>query len=297
MDVVKEKLNVAGLLTNVYARSGLRDNHASEPVVVLFFLHGRGVSMSAEKVYSIARATFARVAEKQASSKQEPRDFMVVTFDQRNHGTRMVDKRGNLAYSRKAEKHNERNAVDMYGTLMGAVKDVSFLVDVLPSYIFPNDERTIDEWVLAGFSFGGHATWLGLRHEPRIRIGIPICGCPDYLTLVEQRAERLGVPRVPPYIPGSLRALVRSYDTVAAPAGTFAGKSVLVLAGADDTVVPWATCRAFVETLDVERGRKEILIVPGVKHELTDGMKEEMFRFFWDEALVGEVGVRQRSAL
>ena len=48
--------------------------------------------------------------------------------------------------------------------LVGAVKDLSFLIDVLPSYIFPHDERTIGEWVLAGFSLGGHATWLGLRH-------------------------------------------------------------------------------------------------------------------------------------
>lgn len=47
---------------------------------------------------------------------------------------------------------------------VGAVKDLSFLIDILPAYIFPNDERTIGEWVLAGFSLGGHATWLGLRH-------------------------------------------------------------------------------------------------------------------------------------
>ncbi|KAH9997880.1 hypothetical protein BJV77DRAFT_982043, partial [Russula vinacea] len=66
--------------------------------------------------------------------------------------------------------------------------------------IFPNDERTIGEWVLAGFSLGGHAAWLGLRHDPRIRISIPICGCPDYLALMEQRAEPLGVPRAPPYL-------------------------------------------------------------------------------------------------
>jgi len=79
MDVVKEKLNVAGLLTNVYAPSGLRDKHASEPLVVLFFLHGRG-SQSAESVDSTAQAAFAWAAEKQASSKQKPRDFIVVTF-------------------------------------------------------------------------------------------------------------------------------------------------------------------------------------------------------------------------
>lgn len=74
-------------------------------------------------------------------------------------------------------------SVDMYSTLgkksaplspllvmtncvivVGAVKDVSFLIDVLPAYLFPHDERIIGEWVLAGFSLGGHATWLGLTH-------------------------------------------------------------------------------------------------------------------------------------
>lgn len=79
MDVVKETLNVAGLLTNVYAPSGLRDKRSSEPVVVLFFLHGRG--SSADAIDPTARAAFAWVAEKQASSsKQSPRDFIVVTF-------------------------------------------------------------------------------------------------------------------------------------------------------------------------------------------------------------------------
>lgn len=84
MDVVKETLNVAGLLTNVYAPSDLRDKRSSEPVVVLFILHGRG--SSADAVDLTARAAFAWVAEKQRqaasppNSKRSPRDFVVVTF-------------------------------------------------------------------------------------------------------------------------------------------------------------------------------------------------------------------------
>jgi hypothetical protein len=123
--------------------------------------------------------------------------------------------------------------------------------------------------------------------EPRIRIGIPICGCPDYLALLERRAEHLGLPRTPPYFPASLRALVRANDTVPATATAFAGKRVLVLAGADDKLVPWESSRAFVEALDVGRGgRKVVMVVPDVKHEFTDGMREETFQFFWEEALV-----------
>ena len=45
--------------------------------------------------------------------------------------------------------------------VVGAVKDFSFL---LPAYLFPHDARIIGEWVLAGFSLRGHATWLGLTH-------------------------------------------------------------------------------------------------------------------------------------
>jgi len=77
-DVVKEPLNVAGLLTNIYSRSDLRDKDTSEPVVVLFFLHGRG--SSADTVDNVARAAFAWAAQRQASSKHESRDFIVVTF-------------------------------------------------------------------------------------------------------------------------------------------------------------------------------------------------------------------------
>jgi len=77
-DVVKESLNVAGLLTNIYSRSDLRDKDTSEPVVVLFFLHGRG--QSADTADTVARAAFAWAAERQASSKHKPRDFIVVTF-------------------------------------------------------------------------------------------------------------------------------------------------------------------------------------------------------------------------
>ena len=103
---------------------------------------------------------------------------------------------------------------------------------------------------------------------------------------MEQRAEKLGIPRTAPYFPESLRALVRTYDTVVAPPGTFVGKRILVLGGADDTLVPWSTSRAFVEALDVgEHGRKRVVVQPGVKHEFPDEMREELFRFFWEEAL------------
>jgi hypothetical protein len=78
MDVVKETLNVAGLLAIVYAPSHLRSKRSSESIIVLFFLRGRKESI--DLIDPTAQAAFAWAAEKQASLKQNPRDFIVVTF-------------------------------------------------------------------------------------------------------------------------------------------------------------------------------------------------------------------------
>ena len=113
---------------------------------------------------------------------------------------------------------------------------------------------------------------------------------------------RHGIPCAPPYIPSSLRALVWTYAAATttttpgkpegpsdpASASVYSGKRVLVLFGADDTIMPGEASRAFVEALDVgQSGRKEVIVMGGAKHEITDGMREEMLRFFWEEALVG----------
>jgi hypothetical protein len=88
-NVVKETLNVAGLSTNVYIRANLRDKRTSEPVVVLFFLHGR--ADSADTVDPTARAAFSWATEKEASSREASRDFIVVTFVRRHpHRGRVV---------------------------------------------------------------------------------------------------------------------------------------------------------------------------------------------------------------
>ena len=122
--------------------------------------------------------------------------------DQRNHGSRLVSHLSNLAWDLKnSSNHNERHgwvcfrplerrhglmdrfqdryvfhtrsvafhisAIGLMGnriTQVGTSRDVSFLIDVLPAYLYPNDERTIVNWVTAGISLGGHATWLVLRN-------------------------------------------------------------------------------------------------------------------------------------
>ena len=71
-DVVKETLNVAGLSTNVYTRANFRDKRTSdsEPVVVLFFLHGR--TESADQVDPTARAAFSWQSRRKLLQERHP---------------------------------------------------------------------------------------------------------------------------------------------------------------------------------------------------------------------------------
>jgi len=44
----------------------------------------------------------------------------------------------------------------------GTAHDLTFLIDHIPAYIYPEVERNIVEWGVAGISLGGHSTWIAL---------------------------------------------------------------------------------------------------------------------------------------
>lgn len=130
---------------------------------------------------------------------------------------------------------------------------MSFLIDYLPSYLYPSGERTISQWLIGGISLGGHAAWYTLRHGmwprpscdvdralmsthraknqpehpyhrwaklPRILAGDftdEHTGCPDYLALMSGRAAEKGIPFEPPYIPKTFLALVKQQDPATVP--------------------------------------------------------------------------------
>lgn len=123
----------------------------------------------------------------------------------------------------------------------GTARDVSLLIDHLPSYIFPKTERKISDHLVLGVSLGGHATWNCILHEPRVKTGVVIIGCPDYVNLMADRARLSKLPSWttstsgPPgsqflgseAFPFPLLETVRKYD----PASLFLG-----LTGADVTL-------------------------------------------------------------
>lgn len=104
--------------------------------------------------------------------------MIIVSFDQRNHGERLVNINKNRGFKDnfnflpklargEGELDNESHAVDMYNIQLGTTQDVSFLIDTLPAVLFPNDEQTVVDWWISGISLGGHVAWLAVALEKR----------------------------------------------------------------------------------------------------------------------------------
>ncbi|KIM40446.1 hypothetical protein M413DRAFT_445902 [Hebeloma cylindrosporum] len=273
MSVDKEDHVVGGLKISVY-----KPSITTASVAVLFLLHGR--HGSAAQVDGIARA----LAEKTSSSTHNRRTILIVTLEHRNHGSRLIDARANNSWTETED--NSRHALDMYAIQTGTARDVSFLIDFLPSYLFPHDESKIDSWGVVGISLGGHSTWIILSQEPRVQVGIPIIGCPDYIELIKHRAKASNIPFTAPYIPSSLLKLIEVSDPASRNHGSldgsnpFLGKKILILSGEKDTLVPWAASKKFVEGLEVgPDGEKKVILQKGVGHKCTDEMVEQTATF------------------
>lgn len=112
--------------------------------------------------------------------------LIAVSFDQRNHGSRLVDKLHNEAW----RQGNPRHAQDMFGCIHGTAADTSQIMDHLTSYIFtsPSSPDITQHFVL-GISLGGHAAWHCILAEPRITAAVVGIGCPDYTRLMADRAR------------------------------------------------------------------------------------------------------------
>jgi hypothetical protein len=128
--------------------------------------------------------------------------------------------------------------------------------------------------------------------EPRLKIGISIIGCPDFLTLITARAKQYSLPIAPPYVPDRLLSYIHQHDPTSTPyyeqgvSNPFLGKKILVLAGGMDTLVPYSAGKDFMEKLQVGMdGVKEVIIDPDAKHECTDMMVAKTAEFIEKEAL------------
>ncbi|KAG2105189.1 Alpha/Beta hydrolase protein, partial [Suillus cothurnatus] len=254
------------------------------PIHALFFLHGRSESAQEAHLVDTVKVIFNEsYGSGSGVSGEMKKDLIVVAFDHRNHGTRLIDQKRNLAWSEDPAENNDQHAIDMYTIQTGTAEDVSFLIDHLPSFLYPLGERTIVEWGIGGTSLGGHSTWIALSREPRLTLGIPIIGCPDYTKLISKRAKSSRIPFAPPYFPTSFKNIhrnTRSRKTAVPRQGHFQSifwKKVLVLSGKEDRLVPWVASAEFVEGLEVgEGGVKRVVVEEGAGHECTNGMRRRL---------------------
>jgi len=94
----------------------------------------------------------------------------------------------------------------MYGIQLGTARDISSVLDVLPSRLGIQIEKV----GVMGVSLGGHTSLLGRQADPhfphfevnnatvlatdeRFDVCCSIIGCPDYLSLMKSRAEQHNV--------------------------------------------------------------------------------------------------------
>ena len=128
--------------------------------------------------------------------------------------------------------------------------------------------------------------------EPRVTVGIPIIGCPDYLPLISARAKGSSVPFGPPYFPNTFLSLLDCLEPASKDhykslnaANPFLHKKILVLSGEKDTLVPWTASKNFIDNLEVGSGVEKVVIVPDIGHEYTKEMVIEMAQFLSKEVL------------
>jgi pimeloyl-ACP methyl ester carboxylesterase len=169
---------IAGILTHVLGLAELPTPCTS--VSVLWLLHPRLQQADCMlPLGSLCINTWNR-RQQQRGAGASTHGLLAVTFDQRNHGTRLVDAAANGSW----RDGNERHAQDMFSVFHGTAVDVGLLIDHLGSYVFEDraaPHPPIAQNLVLGISLGGHAAWQVLFAEPRVEAAVVIIGCPDYM--------------------------------------------------------------------------------------------------------------------
>ncbi|OBT92392.1 hypothetical protein VE01_09266 [Pseudogymnoascus verrucosus] len=282
--------NIAGITVSILGLSSLPQNCTS--LTILYLLHPR--LQSASTMLPIGTHILTSWAAHQASlppsHPSKSAGLLALTFDQRNHGARLVDPVGNDSW----RDGNPRHAQDMFGVYNGTATDVSLLIDHVGSYIAEDFQGVMPEIgrnLVLGVSLGGHAAWQVLFAEPRVEAGVVVIGCPDYMRVMTDRARLskrqtytldagatfLGSRDFPP----SLLSAIQKWDPRGILFGAreipshpptqdspreearlkdilesrVKGKSVLVCSGGADKLVPYKASEPFLGWLKEAVGR------------------------------------------
>ena len=125
---------------------------------------------------------------------------------------------------------------------------------------------------------------LPLTTDERINWGCSIIGCPSYIELMEYRLRKSRLPVEPPYLPRSFLRILERDDpgTILRMTNkiqpSLKRKQILILAGREDTLVPWTVCTKFISQLEQQSESIQIKQYKGVGHV---AYHPEMMRDFY----------------
>jgi hypothetical protein len=275
-NIIKQEMLISGL--RVYAYSHKASMNSTKPIQVHFMLHWRmstytAIDGAARKAVLLAHA-----------EKDRKHDLIVIAFNHRNHGDRMIELRANQSW----DEGNPTHAPDMYSIVLGTAHDVSLLIDFLPSYLLPHTlDRDIVDWGISGVSLGGHAAWILMAHERRLSHAVIVIGCPSYAKLVTDRCVSSGYPTVAPWLPKPFLDLVKRTSaegvnhTANDDSNPFFGKKLMIIVGGEkDVLVPWKESKDYVTALNVgPQGIKKVHIHEEAGHEFNAAMIDETANF------------------
>ncbi|CAJ2502410.1 Uu.00g098040.m01.CDS01 [Anthostomella pinea] len=334
--VSKTTLPIAGLQVDIYGLSELPANATS---ISCLWLHHPRLRTKDMMAY-IANASLS--AFHSSSTAPTTRGLIAVAFDQRNHGSRIIDPVGNESW----KKGNKTHAQDMFGTVSGTMLDTTHLLDALEGYLFGagdgpgaaagGQQRRIDQNMVLGISLGGHSAWQLMFAEPRVNAGVMVIGCPDYMNIMQSRAELeklqtstadnkamfLGSKD----FPDALIAACKKYDPKGILFGTrpisspvpaseqdrirplldskIRGKRFQVLSGRIDKLVPYSAAAPFLEFFKDAVGTwykdggvsVEDIVYDKTGHTFSDDMKKDALRFILETVAVADDSAKAASS-
>ncbi|KAK6202398.1 Alpha/Beta hydrolase protein [Scheffersomyces amazonensis] len=200
--ISKRQLFIGGITTYVYNDSVLEEyvksfntqHHQEIPINVLYLVHQREGSYLTTQ--SFAYYILEQFYQKHGGKPKIP--LICVTFDNRNHGEKLIDKLKNSDWKRG----NSTHAIDMVSCIEGNVADLKLIIDHLQGYL--NLEYHLTESFkekvqpyftfknfISGYSLGAHTVIRFANKYPElVEILNPIVGCSDLSSLLINRLKR-----------------------------------------------------------------------------------------------------------
>lgn len=310
----KDEYLIGGITTYVYNASqltpyinlvnekfskhaGITDRSILEqvPVKFLYLIHQRGgdYTFTESAAYTILKQYYQK-----ASDKEVP--LVCVTFDNRNHGARLVDDVRNRGW-----KVNDTHGVDMMSIVDGNVADLKLVMDHLPGYLnlearlspqLKQAHNTVIKYRngIGGYSLGGHTVIRFANKYPQsVEFLNPNIGCADLTSLLVTRLLRapldspafdkkwfyssyaelkLNEHQASVQYPEYLHRLIAAEDTAIFEDYPFALVKMFAAFGADDALVPTKVSKLWTDVYQSSNSSTEVFVQPGIGHDVTPEM-------------------------